>query len=122
VHATGQGEATGMPLASGLSALDDERAVADLPAEARELLALARCPKCRTRGPRAIRGWWLVETVQVAFVLAVFAGVPTLVFRFAFGMQTTSSELSLCFVALPYVAIRFVLRLRQVDRRVLFEA
>src|SRR4051794_31358513 len=78
VRATGRGEATGIPLAGRPTDLAHQRAKADLPADARELVELARCPKCLRRGTRGIRNWWLVQVVQVAFVLAIFVGVPVL--------------------------------------------
>jgi hypothetical protein len=63
-----------------------------------------------------------VQVVQVAFVLAIFVGVPILLFRFAFAMPVTLSELALILLVGPYLAMRFFVRLRQVDRSVEFGA
>jgi hypothetical protein len=107
----------GLPLsvaASGPIDRAQSRAIGGLSSEARELVLLARCPHCRKRGSKAIRGWWVVYAVQTIFVVGIFV-VPLTIMG---GTQTLIFLPPIFAILGAYLFVRFLLRLRHVDARV----
>ncbi len=121
VFATSEGSAMGAPLSLAASrplARAEARARAGLDEEAKALLALARCPRCRARSSEAVRDWWLVHAIQTAVVVAFFVGVPLFFFGAPLAPVMTGGLVVLG--ALAYLVARFRVRLWRVDKRVTF--